>query len=153
MSYQVDGRSLAAIRRDIKDQIVAKLEEARAGALSAVASIVFGDRTDVGEVNQMPLIWILPTPHQPELQGGHTAIHDFTFSFVVMVHELDAAQGKDVADDLASLVYDVISADRTLNGIVYDVRPLNVDPSYEAVANSNVYWSNVEFTFRIQRRE
>jgi hypothetical protein len=153
MSYQVDGRSLAEIRRDIKDQIIAKLEEARAGALSAVASIAFGDRTDVGEVNQMPLIWVLPTPHQPELRGGHTAIHDFTFSFVVMVHELDATQGKDIADDLASIVYDVISADRTLNGMVFDIRPLNVDPSYEAVTSTNVYWSNVEFAFRIQRRE
>jgi len=70
-----------------------------------------------------------------------------------MVHDLDATIGKDSADDLAAAVYDVISADRTLNGMVYDVRPLNVDPSYEAVANSNVYWSSVEFAFRIQRRE
>jgi hypothetical protein len=71
----------------------------------------------------------------------------------VMVHELDATQGKDIADDLASIVYDVISADRTLNGMVFDIRPLNVDPSYEAVTSTNVYWSNVEFAFRIQRRE
>lgn len=153
MSYQMDTRSLAEIRREIKDQIMTKLEEARSGTLSAVASIVFGDRTDVGNVEHMPLVWVLPSSHQPELRGGHSAIHDFTFSFVVMVHDLDATQGKDTADDLASLVYDVISTDRTLNGTVYDVRPLNVDPSYEAVANSNVYWSSIEFAFRIQRRE
>ncbi|SHF32714.1 Putative phage serine protease XkdF [Seinonella peptonophila] len=46
-----------------------------------------------------------------KVRGGHTAIHNFSFAFVVMVHDLNATQGKDSADDLAFLVYDVISTD------------------------------------------
>jgi hypothetical protein len=153
MSYTIDTRNLAEIRKEIKDVILQKLQDARADTLSAVASIVYGDQMEVGTIEEMPVVWVLPVSHQPELKGGHTALHDFIFDFVVMVHDLDSTAGKELAEELTARVYDVIVSDRTLGKKVFDVRPLNFDPSYEAVANSNVYWASCEFAFRIQRRE
>ncbi|WP_044639736.1 hypothetical protein [Risungbinella massiliensis] len=151
MSYQIDSRNLAAIRKEIKDNIISKLEETKPE--TGVVSIVYGDRTDIGNINMMPVVWILPSSHQPELRGGHTATHDFLFDFICMVHDLDSEIGRETAEDITAKVYDVISLDRTLNGKVFDVRPLNFDPSFEAAANSSVYWASCQFAFRIQRRE
>lgn len=153
MSYNIDSRNLATIRKEIKEAIILKLEEAKANTLADVSSIVYGDRADIGDVDNMPIVWVLPAPHQPDLVSGHTAIHDFLFNFIVMVHDFDSENGKDTAEDLAAKVYDVIISDRTLGGKVYDVRPQSFDPSYEAVQNSNIYWASCEFAFRIQRRE
>lgn len=81
MSYTIDSRNLAEIRKEIKDAILKKLQDARADTLSLVASIVYGDQMEVGTIEEMPVIWILPVSHQPELKGGHTAHHDFIFDF------------------------------------------------------------------------
>ncbi|SDY71895.1 hypothetical protein [Thermoactinomyces sp. DSM 45892] len=153
MGYSIDARNLAVIRKEIKETLLTSLQEARSGYLSDLVSIVYGDRTDIGNIEDMPLLWVLPSPHQPDLKGGHMAIHDFTFTFVVMVYDTEPAIGKDRAEDLTAQVYDLISSNRTLNGKVFDVRPLHYDPSYEAMANSNVYWASCEFAFRIQRKE
>jgi hypothetical protein len=152
MGYQIDSRNLAIIRREIKDSILQKIQEARSGTLSDLASIIYGDRADAGDINSMPMLWVLPAPHQPELKGGKTALHDFIFDFVLMVHSDEPESGKDQAEDLTARVYDVISSMRSMQNL-FDVRPLSFDPSFEAVANSNVYWASCEFAFRIQRRE
>jgi hypothetical protein len=153
MSYTIDTRNLAEIRKEIKNAILQKLQDARSDTLSPVVSIVYGDQMEVGTIEEMPVLWVLPAPHQPELKGGHTALHDFIFAFVVMVYDLESNTGKELAEDLTARVYDVLVSDRTLGKKVFDVRPLNFDPSYEAVVNSNVYWASCEFAFRIQRRE
>jgi hypothetical protein len=153
MSYNIDSRNLATIRREIKEAIISKLEGAKADVLADVSSIVYGDRADVGDIDNMPVVWVLPAPHTPDLISGHTAIHDFLFNFIVMVYDMDNETGKDTAEDLSAKVYDVIVSDRSLGGKVYDVRPQSFDPSYEAVQNSSIYWASCEFAFRIQRRE
>jgi phage gp37-like protein len=129
MSYTIDTRNLAEIRKEIKDAILQKLQDARGNALSAVVSVVYGDQMEVGTIEEMPVVWILPVSHQPELKGGHTAIHDFIFDFVVMVHDLESTSGKELAEELTARVYDVIVSDRTLEKKVFDVRALNFDPS------------------------
>jgi deoxyhypusine synthase len=108
---------------------------------------------EVGTIEKMPVLWILPASHQPELKGGHTALHDFIFDFIVMVQDLESITEKELAEEITARIYDVIVSDRTLGKKVFDVRALNFDPSYEAVANSNIYWASCEFVFRLQRRE
>lgn len=79
----------------------------------------------------MPVVWILPVSHQLDLKGGYTAIHDFIFDFVVMVHDLEPSSDKKLAEELTAKVYDVIVSDRTLEKKIFGVRLLKFYLNYE----------------------
>jgi len=152
---RIERKTLAQMRREIKDAIIQKLNDARTpgGALEDVESVFYGDRIELGQIKSST-VWVIPVPHTPVHRGGHTAQHDFTFGFVAMVKNIkDAQTGKDEAEDLAARVYDLISADRTLGGVVGDVLAQRIDPSYQAAANNSIFWAYVEFVFRTMRRE
>lgn len=156
MSYQINTESLADLRRKIKAEILAKIEEARqpGGLLETINHVSYGDRATVEMVDNMPSLWVLPLPHVPEIRGGHTALHDFIFDFIVMTYSLDEQAGREQAEDLAATIYDVLNSMRRSSAdSFFDVRPQSIDPSFEAAAGSAVYWSSCEFAFRIQRRE
>lgn len=146
--------NLATIRKDIKDGIIStlKTETNEAGVLSDVRTIHYGEKINIAEV-QTPIVWIIPQPHTPDLRGGHTAIHDFTFDFIQMIESYEPDEGEEKADDLTARVYDVMVDDRTLGGLVYDIRPTSFDPSYQAAESNTLFWGSTQFVFRIQRRE
>ena len=152
---RIESKTLAQMRREIKDAIIQKLNDARVpgGPLEDVESVVYGDRANLQDLNHY-MIWVIPVAHVPVHRGGHTAQHDFTFGFVAMVKNIEDAQaGKDEAEDLAARVYDLIASDRTLGGVVGDVLANRFDPSYQAAANNSVFWGYTEFAFRTMRRE
>lgn len=141
---------LATIYKGIRDELITLLKESP--DLDEIKGVIFGERQRIGSL-QTPSIWIVPNSYSPVLSGGHKAQHDIPFDFVVFVKDLEPERGLQKAQDLALTVYDVIAADRTLNGLVHDVRPTQVTPSYEAGQSTQLYWAAVQFAFRLQRRE
>ena len=150
----ISDKSLAAIRQDIKSALTDKLEAATATGepLEGVGSVHYGEQANLHAV-RFPIVWIIPAAHRPELKGGHTAMHDFTFDFVALTSSQDAAAGREEAEGLQARVYDLITADRKLGGVVQDVRPLNYDPSHTATRARHVHYAGCRFAFRITRRE
>lgn len=144
------NKPLKDIYKEVREAIKTKLEND--DSLEEIKRVVYGEMQRIGRIVS-PSIWIVPESYQPELRGGHSAVHDITFDFVVLVKDYNAEKGLQQAEDLAMNVYDVISADRTLGGVVSDVRPMRVDPAFEAGNSTQVYWSAVQFAFRLQRRE
>lgn len=134
----------------ILDAVVEKLEKAE--SLKEVQTINYGERLRIGGMKQ-PAIWIIPNPYEPDLVSGHRVQHDIPFDFAVFVKSNKPEEGLEKAQDLAFKVYDVLKVDKTLGGLVSDVRPTRVDPAYEAGESTQLYWSAVQFTFRVQRRE
>ncbi|MBD1373751.1 hypothetical protein IC620_15500 [Hazenella sp. IB182357] len=107
MSYTPDSRNLADIRKEIKTELLAKLKST--DGLKNIQTVVYGDRVNIGKTSSMPLLWVLPVPHQPDLRGGHTELHDFTFTFVTMAYSVNNPEdGKEQAEDLTAKVYDVL---------------------------------------------
>lgn len=151
---KIQDKNLAAIRKEIKGGIMETLQAAQAdgGPLKDVQAVHYGDRANISE-NQMPGLWILPNSHTPELLGGHTAQHDFNFSFVAMVYEYNAGEGAEQAEDLAARVYDVLISDRTLGRRVHDVRPTSYNPAESAGASNSIFLCSFDMAFQIQRRE
>lgn len=135
---------------EIREGIINKIKEHE--DLSEVNSVVYGERQNIGRLKS-PAVWIVPEPYQPELRGGRTAQHDFTFNLVVFIKSNEPQEALKQAEKLSMTIYDVFTEDRTLDGLVSDVRPMQVDPSYEAGGNNNLCWSSVQFAFRLQRRE
>lgn len=146
----IKKQPLKDLFKEVRDTIKLKLQEEE--SLSEIKKVVYGEMQRIGAL-QTPTIWIVPESYQPELRGGHTAQHDFTYDFVVLVKDMNPETGLQKAEDLAMTVYDTLSGDRTLGGLVSDVRPTRVDPAYEAGNSTQVYWSAVQFAFRLQRRE
>lgn len=146
----VKRKSLKEIHHEIRNEIISLLEAHK--DLREVKDIVYGERQRIGRLLS-PAIWIIPEPYDVGLRGGRTAQHDITFNFIVLVKDNEPERGLQKAQDLAFTVYDVLVEDRTLNGLVSDVRPQIVDPSHEAGENTQLYWSAVQFVFRLQRRE
>lgn len=146
----VNKKPLVELFDEIREAIIKKLKEHE--SLEEIKDVVYGERQRIGTL-QSPAIWIVPEPYQPELRGGRTAQHDFTFDFVVLVKGNKPQEALKQAEKLSMTIYDVFTEDRTLNGLVSDVRPMQVDPAYEAGSNTQLYWSAVQFSFRLQRRE
>lgn len=146
----VSRKSLAELFDEIREAIISKLEEHE--SLEVINDVVYGERQRIGTLKS-PAIWIVPEPYKPELRGGRTAQHDFTFDFVVLVKGNNPQEALKEAERLSMTIYDVFTEDRTLGGLVSDVRPMRVDPAYEAGNNTQLYWSAVQFSFRLQRRE
>lgn len=146
----VSKKPLSELFNEIREAIISKLEEHE--SLEVINDVVYGERQRIGTLKS-PAIWIVPEPYQPELRGGRTAQHDFTFDFVVLVKGTQPQEALKEAENLSMAIYDVFTEDRTLGGLVSDVRPMQVDPSYEAGNNTQLYWSAVQFAFRLQRRE
>lgn len=146
----ISRKPLKDLFKEVREEVKNKLKESE--ELSEIKSVVYGERIRVGNL-KTPSIWIVPEPYTPELRGGHTASHDMTFNFVVLIKSQKPEEGLEQAQDIAMTIYDVFTKDRTLNGLVSDVRPTNIDPAYEMGQSTQVYWSAVQFAFRIQRRE
>jgi len=136
--------------KNVRDKVKETLKEHP--DLQEINSVVYGERQRIGTLKS-PSIWIVPEPYQPELRGGKTAINDITFDIVVLVKGNQPEKELQQAEDLAMTVYDIMVEDRTLGGLVVDVRPTRVDPAYEAGQSTQLYWSAVQFVFRLQRRE
>lgn len=146
----VSKKPLVELFNEIRERIIKLLKEH--DSLSEIKDVVYGERQRIG-VLKSPAIWIVPEPYQPELRGGRTAQHDFTFNFVVLIKGNNPQEALKQAETLSMTIYDVFTEDRTLGGLVSDVRPMRVDPAYEAGNNTQLYWSAVQFAFRLQRRE
>lgn len=146
----IRNKPLKDLYKDVRDAVIQKLKDDE--RLSDIKDVVYGERKRIGSLKS-PAIWIVPESYQPELRGGHTAMHDITFNFVVLVKHTKPQEGLQQAEDFSMTVYDVIAGDRRLDGLVSDVRPMRVDPAYEAGNNTQLYWSAVQFAFRLQRRE
>lgn len=146
----MNGKSLATIFHEIREEVIRKLEESE--LLKEIKEIVYGERQRIGSLKS-PAIWIIPDAYTPEIRGGHTIQHDIPFYFAVFVKSPNPEEGLKKAQELSFNVYDVLISDRTLGGIVNDVVPLRVDPAYEVGNSTQLYWSAVQFIFRLQRRE
>jgi hypothetical protein len=146
----VSTKPLPELFEEIRETIIKTIKEHK--SLSKIKDVIYGERQRIGRL-QSPAIWIVPEPYQPELRGGRTAQHDFTFNFVVLVKGNEPEKLLKEAERLALTVYDVLTEDRTLGGLVSDVRPMQVDPAHEVGDNTNLIFSAVQFSFRLQRRE
>lgn len=147
---QIIDKPLKDIYKDLRDALKYKLTNAI--ELKEVQRVVYGESARLGSL-QMPAIWIIPEPYIPVVVGGKTAEHPIRFNLVAFVKDNEPERGLERAQDLAFTVYDVIMQDRTLGGIVFDITPTRVDPAYEIGQNSNLYWSAVQFDFKIKRKE
>jgi len=147
---KIQSRKLKDIYSEIREELESKLTNSE--DLSHVQSVVFGQRTRIGSL-QTPAIWIVPNAYDPQHTGGHTADHNIPFDFVGFVKNTDPEKGLKDAQDLALDIYDVLVSDRTLNGNVNDFRPTRVDPAYEAQGANNLFFSAVQFSCRLKRRE
>ena len=146
----IQRKALADTYRDIREKAIEKIKNH--SDLTDVKDIIFGEKKRVGSLNT-PAIWIVPSAHVPQLRGGHTAQHNIPLDFVTFVKHYEPQEGLKQAQDLALRIYDVILEDRTLDGLVNDVKPTRVDPAYEIGQSKQVYWSAVQFEFSLQRRE
>lgn len=146
----VSRKPLTELFDGIREGIISKLDTHE--SLADIQEIVYGERQRIGRLKS-PAVWIVPEPYTPELRGGRTAQHDFTFNFVVLVKGNNPQEDMKQAESLSMTVYDVFTEDRTLGGLVSDVRPMRVDPAYEMGNNTQLYWSATQFAFRLQRRE
>jgi hypothetical protein len=146
----IQNKPLVDIYKGIREEIQTVIESSE--ELTEIKSVTYGEKQRIGTL-QTPAVWIVPNAYSPALIGGHKAQHDIPFDFVVFVKDLEPERGLQKAQDLALTIYDVLTSDRTLNGLVHDVRPTEVTPSYEAGQSTQLYWAAVQFTFRLQRRE
>lgn len=144
------NKPLFEIYEQIKNTIEEKIKTSE--LLGDVKSVVFGEQYRIGSLKS-PTIWIVPEPHQPNIKGGATVEHDFTFDFVVLVKSPNSSEGLVKALKIAMTTYDVLMADRTLDGLVSDIRPLRVEPAYEAGNNTQLCWSAIQLAFRVERKE
>lgn len=146
----IQNKSLYDVYKDIR----AKIEELLSTSedLNDIQDVIYGERQRVGSI-KTPAIWIVPSSYTPQVSGGQRAIHDIPFDFVTFVKHQQPQEGLKLAQDYAMKIYDVMLADRTLDGLVSDVRPTRVDPAYEIGNSTQVYWSATQFVFRLQRRE
>lgn len=143
------NKPLKELYKDVRRKVKETLREHP--DLQEIQNVVYGERQQIGALKS-PSIWIVPESYQPELMGGRREQHDITFDFVVLVKGHSPQEALQEAEDLAMTVYDVMIEDRTLDGLVSDVRPMRVDPAYEAGRSTQLYWSAVQFAFRLQRR-
>lgn len=136
--------------KEIREEIQDKLKNAE--ELDDIQDITLGERKHIGRLRS-PSIWIVPNSYEPTFKGGNSVQHDFMFDFVTLVKNNDPQEGLEKAQDLALSIYDVLVADRTLNNTVMDVRPNRIDPAYDMGDEKQLYWSAVQFVFRVQRRD
>lgn len=150
----VNKKPLVHLYHEIRESIIGKLKDSE--NLKEVKEFVYGERARAGSLKS-PSIWIVPEPHVPDLIGGRTAQHDITFNFVALVKDNMPQEGLKKAERLSMTVYDILVEERSsrgfLNGLVSDIRPTRVDPAYDAGNNTQLYWSAVQFAFRLQRKE
>lgn len=146
----IKKKPLKDIFKSIREEIIRKLETSE--DLKEVQSIIYGERERIGSLRS-PSIWIVPNPYQPNLRGGHTVEHEIPFDFVALVKSHNTQEGLQKAQELALTVYDILLSDRTLEGIVSDVRPLRIDPAFERGQSNQIYWSAIQLGFKLQRRE
>ena len=121
-------------------------------SLVGINEVIYGERQRIGQVAS-PALWIVPESWQPELQGGVTVQHDISFTVVSLVKSSRPQEGLREAEDWIMKVYDVLVSDRSLGGLVSDVRPMQVDPAHEAGNNTQLLYAAVRFDFRLKRRE
>lgn len=158
MSHKIYTGALADIAQEVRDAIEATITAARAPGetLADVVHVVIGDRERIGKL-ETPAVWVIPNRHRPsrEGHGGHTATHDFTFSFVAMVRNDDPEQGKADAMDLVYRIYDTMLEDRSLGDqFVEDVIPIEVDPEARRAATSKrLFFASTDIAVRVRRRE
>lgn len=143
----VSGKPLAEIFSEVREAIIAKADEHE-----EVKEVIYGERQRIGKLRS-PAVWVVPEPYTPELRGGKTAQHDITFNLVVLVKGNNPQEELKTAEKISLDIYDLFTQDRTLGGLVNDVRPTRVDPAYEVGNNTQLYWSSIQFAFRLQRRE
>ena len=147
------ANNLAQIRKDLKDAIMNKLKTAmQSGTLQDAKSLIYGNRAKIGSVNP-PIIWVIPNSHVPDVSAHSRAWHNFNFDFLAVTKHVEPEKAADQAEDLAARIYDVIIADRHLDGLVHDITPTSVDPAYEAGQSTQLYFAAVSFSFRIPRVE
>lgn len=120
--------------------------------LADIRDVVYGERKRIGALKS-PAIWIVPEPYKPEIVGGKSTDHDFTFNFVCLVKDYQPEEGLKEAERLSLSVYDAMMEDRQLGDRVSDVRPKQIDPAYEAGTNRQICFAAVQMAFRIKRRE
>ena len=155
MGYAIENRTIADIRRDIRDAIKALLkgEQVEGGRLFEVF-LHYGTAIDAGDADHLPLVWRIPHSYTPEVIGGHKAQHNIPFEFVCVTYNSDDPEaGKDAAEDLASAVYDILMRDRSLGGRVADVIPGTIDPAFEFGGNPATFAAAVNFSYPMLRRE
>lgn len=145
----ISNKPLYELYNDIREEILKILRENE--SLSEVQDVIYGERKRIGTLKS-PAVWVVPEPYQPQLVGGKTEEHDFTFTFVILIKGNQPQETLKQAERLSMTIYDVFIKNRTLNGLVYDVRPLQVDPAYEGGGNTQLYWSATQFAFRVKRR-
>lgn len=146
------NKSLAQIRREIKTEIESALNTAiqSGNVLEEVNQIVYSDKIRSGALN-LPIIWIIPSPHTPQITGVRSEMHDFSFYFVALTKNADIESGKEQAEDITAKIYDLFMSDRTLNGTVHDILPGRFDPAYQRAEARQIYWASCELRFRVKK--
>lgn len=146
----VSEESLLKIYGDIRDAVMDRLTDSN--VLSDIKEVIYGERQRIGQVAS-PALWVVPESWQPALQGGVTVQHDIPFTVVSLVKNSRPQDGLREAEDWILKAYDVLVDDRSLNGLVSDVRPMQIDPAHEAGQNTQLSYAAVRFEFRLKRRE
>ncbi len=146
------NQNIATIRKDVKDEIIEVLEDATAvnEDLEDVKKVAYSERIESASID-LPMIWVLPEPHTPEIVSVRQEEHGFTFFFVALVRNIDVEVGKEEAEDIAARVYDHLMKDRQLNGKVHDIRPGLFNPAYQRSDSRQIYWAACQLIFIVRR--
>lgn len=147
----VIDQPLGDVVAGIRDEVVRRLQQA-GPPLDTVVQVHYGHQQRIGRM-ETPALWVVPEPWQPEVIGGHRTGHDVAYNIVSLLKDMYPSEGLREAERLAYGAYDVLMADRTLGGLVSDVRPGQIDPAHEATSNPRLCFAAVQLKFRLQRRE
>ncbi|UOQ43354.1 hypothetical protein MUN89_15695 [Halobacillus salinarum] len=144
------SEGIAAIYQQARETLLDTIENHE--DLTEIQDVIFGQKMKIGNM-QLPAVWVTPSPYTPKIIGGHRTQHDMPFDIVVLVKEFEPEKGLKKAQEIVLSIYDVLMKDRTQGGSVSDTLPTRVDPTYEAGNSTQVYWSSIQMTFRIQKKE
>ncbi len=98
------------------------------------------------------LIWIIPEPYTPT-SDRDLEDHDIPFTFAAMVNDLDPEAGQKKAESIRDRVYELLSSDRQLAGLVDVVMPGTIDPAYRVTDQMAVYSAACTLIFRVLLQE
>lgn len=151
---KVSEMPLVDIYEAVRNGLMKRLEDATATGevLAVVQEVIYGEQQRIGSIRS-PALWVVPESWQPELKGGFTAEHAIKFNVVSLVKSANPQEGLKQAERVVLRAYDVLIEGRTLDGLVADVRPLQVDPAHEAGNNTQLSYAAVQFALVFKRRE
>lgn len=133
----------------VVDGLIARLQTDV--ALASVQEIIFGEKESIGRM-KFPSIFILPGADNVTTAATNTQQHEYTFEVVVLQKKADMQLGLREAITFAGACYDSLMGERTLNGLVADLKITSVEPDYQRNDTFVLHWTLLRLVLTRLRR-